>query len=159
MTGSPDLQPDDVRPRDRSHWAWPWLVLLLALPGAAWSMFVAGIAAAALFGEPPTPGDLATSTAAVLSGASLWLAAAVLSAALFRRVAVPLLCGLAAVAYAVLAGANRPSAPLHEAGLAGWLAAWVPVTSWAIASWALYALLVAAGRRWRRGAPRNPDRR
>jgi hypothetical protein len=154
MTGSTDL----LRPRGRSHWAWPWLVLLLALPGAAWSMFVAGMASAALFGEPPTSADLATSTAAFLSGMSLWLSAAVLSAALFRRVAVPLLCGLAAAGYAVLALSDRPSAPLHEADTAGWLAAWAPATSWALACWGLYALLGAAGRRWRRGTAR-PRRR
>lgn len=155
MNGSAD--PPRVRPADpggRSHWAGPWLVLLLALPGAAWSVFASGISAAALFGEPPTPGDLATAAAAELSGASLWLVAAVLAWAQFRRVVVPLLCGAAAAAYALAALSAPSSDALSEAGMAGWLSAWGPPTSWAIGCWALFALLGAAWRR-RRPPPRT----
>ncbi len=134
--------PKPAAPADRSHWAAQWAPLILALPGAAWSFYVALIASAGFFGEPASPADRATSAAALLSGTSLWLVAGLLAAIALRRVAAPVLCGFAALAYAVLPPpGTSPRAPLSSADSAGWLAAWTPPTSWAIALWGA-ALLV-----------------
>ncbi|MEV5767789.1 hypothetical protein AB0L34_24910 [Micromonospora sp. NPDC052213] len=117
-------------------------MLILALPGAAWSLYTGLIASAAFFGEQPSPTDHATTTAAVLSGASLWLVTALLTAVVFRRAVVPVLCGLAAVGFAVAAISVQPRAPLSTADSAGWLSAWTPPTSWAIVLWGVVALVL-----------------
>lgn len=129
---------------ERSHWALPWLVLMLALPGAAWSLYVAVMASASFFGEQPDPTDRATTAAAALSGASLWLATALLTAVVFRRAVVPVLCGIAAAGFAALAlPSGQPRAPLGAADSAGWLSACAPPTSWAIALWAVSTLVLS----------------
>lgn len=136
--------------RERSHWAGPWLLLLLTLPGAAWSSYVALIASAPFFGESPSPTDRAATSAAFLSGASLWLASALLAAVVFRRVTVPVLCGLAVACFAALSvPGRRPTAPLTAAESPAWLAAWTPPTSWVIAVWGATVLLLGAFRRLR----------
>ncbi|MFG3702498.1 hypothetical protein ACGF5C_32185 [Micromonospora sp. NPDC047620] len=131
-------------PREPGHWAYPWLMLILALPGAAWSLYTGLIASAAFFGEQPSPTDHATTAAAVLSGASLWLVTALLTAVVFRRAVVPVLCGLAAAGSAVAAMSVQPRAPLSTADSAGWLSAWTPPTSWAIVLWGVTALALSA---------------
>ncbi|WP_406037591.1 hypothetical protein OG799_23350 [Micromonospora sp. NBC_00898] len=148
----------------RSHGAWAWFLLILAQPGAGWSLYVAVVASAPFFGEQPSPTDRATTTAAVLSGASLWLATALLTAVVFRRAVVPVLCGLAAAGFAALALPGRqPRAPLSAADSAGWLSAWAPPTSWVIALWGVSTLVLstygqvraALGGRVHRAAPRH----
>ncbi|NYF58584.1 hypothetical protein [Micromonospora purpureochromogenes] len=120
--------------RGRSHWAWPWVLLILALPGAGRSLYVAVMDAAAFFGEQPSPTERATAGAAAMSGASLWLATALLTAVVFRRVVVPVLCGLAVAYFAALAyPAMRRPALLDTADRSGWLSAWAPPTSWLVA--------------------------
>jgi hypothetical protein len=120
-------------------------MLILALPGAAWSLYAGLIASAPFFGEQPSPTDRATTTAAVLSGASLWLVTALLTAVVFRRAMVPVLCGLAATGFAAAAlSVRQPRAPLSAADSAGWLAAWTPPTSWAIVLWGVTALALSA---------------
>lgn len=132
-------------PRERGHWAQPWIMLILALPGAVWSWYAAVVASAPFFGEEPSPADRATTAAAFLSGASLWLATALLAALMFRRVVVPVLCGLAAVGFAALAlSGAQPRASLSEADIAGSLSAWTPPTSWGLVLWALFALVAWA---------------
>ncbi|MFG3714763.1 hypothetical protein [Micromonospora sp. NPDC047730] len=132
-------------------------MLILALPGAAWSLYAGLISSAAFFGEQPSPTDHATTTAAVLSGASLWLVTALLTAVVFRRAVVPVLCGLAAAGFATAAMSVQPRAPLNTADSAGWLSAWTPPTSWAIVLWGATALVLstygqAARARGRRAA-------
>ncbi|MFG3702488.1 hypothetical protein ACGF5C_32125 [Micromonospora sp. NPDC047620] len=119
-------------------------MLILALPGAAWSLYAGLIASAPFFGEQPSPTDRATTTAAVLSGASLWLVTALLTAVVFRRAVVPVLCGLVAAGFAVAAvSVRQPRAPLSAADSAGWLSAWTPPTSWAIVLWGVTALVLS----------------
>ncbi|MEH1057714.1 hypothetical protein V6U89_21215 [Micromonospora sp. CPCC 206171] len=127
--------------RGRGHWAWSWVLLILALPGAGRSLYVAVMNAAVFFGEQPSPTERATAGAAALSGASLCLATALLTAVVFRRVVVPVLCGLAVAYFAALAcpTLQRP-ALLRTADGAGWLSAWAPPTSWVVALWAAATL-------------------
>ncbi|MER7474744.1 hypothetical protein [Micromonospora sp. NPDC000018] len=132
-------------PRERGHRAYPWLMLILSLPGAAWSLYAGLIASAPFFGEQPSPTDRATTTAAVLSGASLWLVTALLTAVMFRRAVVPVLSALAAAGFAAAAlSVRQPRAPLSAADSAGWLSAWTPPTSWAIVLWGVVALVLWA---------------
>ncbi|SCL70302.1 hypothetical protein GA0070606_5354 [Micromonospora citrea] len=144
-------------PRERSHWAQPWILLVLALPGAVWSWYAAIVASAPFFGEEPSPVDRATTAAAFLSGASLWLTTALLAAVMFRRAVVPVLCGLVAAGFAALAlSGTQPRAPLSEADIAGSLSAWTPPTSWALVLWGLIALTAWAYGRLR--GVRHADR-
>jgi hypothetical protein len=132
-------------PRERSHWAQPWILLILALPGAVWSWYAAVVASAPFFGQEPSPADRATTAAAFLSGASLWLATALLAAVMFRRAVVPVLCGVAAAGFAALAlSGTQPRASLSEADVAGSLSAWTPPTSWGLVLWGLFALVSSA---------------
>ncbi|SCG75362.1 hypothetical protein [Micromonospora coxensis] len=142
--------PDDVDQHEQpddpcGHVLWPWLLLALALPGVAWSAYDAAIAAAPSFGEPPSPQDQATSAAALLSGASLCLTTALLTATVCRRVPATVGCLVAAAGYATLAltGPGR-QAPLGAADQAGWVAAWTPPTSWLVGAGLVAVALRAA---------------
>ncbi|MGB2571485.1 hypothetical protein ACPFP2_23990 [Micromonospora citrea] len=134
-------QPDDPC----GHVLWPWLLLALALPGAAWSAYDAVIAVAPSFGEPPSAQDHATSAAALLSGASLCLATALLTATVCRRVPATVGCLVASAGLAALAvaGPGRHG-PLAAADQAGWVAAWTPPTSWLLAAGLVVVTLRAA---------------
>ncbi|WP_189330555.1 hypothetical protein [Actinoplanes ianthinogenes] len=114
-----------------------WILFLLALPGAAWSVWVALIASAPFFGETATAQDHATSAAAMLSGASLWLVTAACSVLVSRGVAVPVLSGIAAAVFAALSLGVGPRAPLSSADEAGWGAAWTLPTGWVVICWLL----------------------
>lgn len=145
-------------PRGRSHWAWPWLLLILALPGAAWSLYVVAMTSMSFFGERPSPTERANAAAAALSGVSLWLTTGLLTAVVFRRVVVSVLCGLGTVYFTALANpVGEPRALLSTAGSAEWLSAWTPPTSWVIGLWVVVTLVRSTYLRLRKG-PALDDR-
>ncbi|MGC1215206.1 MAG: hypothetical protein WA890_28595 [Micromonospora sp.] len=125
----------------RGHWAWPWVLLILALPGTGRSLWVVFMNAS--FGAPLSHTERGNAGAAALSGASLWLATALVTVAVLHRVVVPVLCGLAVACFAALAypTMQRP-ALLGAADWAGWLSAWAPPTSWVVAVWGASKLVL-----------------
>lgn len=137
---------------DRRHPAKSWVVLVLALPGTALSMWVGFWAIVPVFAATPSVRHAATSEATILSAVPLWLSAAACSVIVSRGRAAPVLCVFAAVGITALAYTG-PSV-LHTADRSAWLTAWMAPTSWAIALWAAWVALsglwrVIAGRRAR----------
>ncbi|MGC1212007.1 MAG: hypothetical protein WA890_12170 [Micromonospora sp.] len=126
----------------RGHWAWPWVLLILALPGTARSLWVVFMNAS--YGGEVSPIERGARGAAELSGASLWLATALVTAVLLHRVVVPVLCGFAFAWFAALASESmQPGwAPLGAADCAAWLSAWVLPTSWVVAVWGASKLVL-----------------
>jgi len=130
---------DPARP-DRRHPAKSWAVLLLALPGTAWSVWLAVWASVPVFAATPTAQHAATGEADILSAVPLCLFAAVCSVIVSRGLVAPMLCALVAVSITLLAYTGS-SALLRTADRGAWITAWEAPTSGAIVVWAAWVAI------------------